>query len=227
MPVAELLAAAQGVMGVIQMVGGDARSQRLLSQRTGFQTPDEYFDILQATKNRSQQGFDAFSLNFLTNQTDRAFSSTLGSATKLGADPNQLSALFDQKVQSLMKVGAENHRLNMENFSKYLQAEAMIAENKTAEWQSKENMIKDRQQAAGTEKKEGLQNIFNAANAFISTQASDKTMDLFTELKKLLGGTNLAGGSETPIPTNRVGANPEKLYNTGGNSYYRRPGDMV
>lgn len=196
-PVSGGIAGAQAALGIIQTISADAKLKRLRAQRTAYKTPAEYFEILQATQNAAQQGYDAFTLNYLTNQTDRAFDSSLGAATRLGANPNDLNRLFDQKVQSVMKIGAENHALNMKNFSQYLSAKDVIGQNKAAEWKSQQDFIKDDMQAAAASKQQGIQNIGSAANAFISLSASSKTNDLYKQIADAVAAlkkTNPAGG---------------------------------
>lgn len=173
------LSGLQSVLGIIQMISGDARMKKLSQRRTAYQTPDEIFDILQATQNRAQQGYDPVTLNYLTNQADRTFDQASGAMLRLGGDPNELSALLDQTMQARMKIGAENHALNMENFSKYLSAVNTVAENKAAEWKSREDIIKDQMQSAGADKQAGLQNVVSAANAFMSLLSSAKTAGLY------------------------------------------------
>ena len=174
------LAAAQLVLGTIQAISGASRAKRLMQQRSAYKTPEEYFKILNLTKSMASQGFDAFSLNYMTNQTDRAFSSGLGTATRLGANPNDLSSMFDEKMQAVMKIGAENHALNMENIGKYLTAVDTIGQNKAAEWKSQQDIIKDKLQSAVADKQAGTQNIFNSFNSALSAYSSDKTGNLYT-----------------------------------------------
>lgn len=191
-PLSIVLTGAQAASGIIQMISGDAKMKRALAERKAYVTPDEYFKIFQATQSNAQQGFDPTTLNYLTNQTDRAFDQATGAATRLGANPNDLSALFDQKLQTMMKIGAENHQLNMENFSKYLGALDVLGQNKAAEWKSQQDIVKDKIQAAAAEKQAGLQNVGSAANAAISLSASSQTMDLYKQIEdalKALKGT--------------------------------------
>jgi len=177
-----ILTAAQGAMGIIQTISGDSKLKQLLAQRTSYKTPEEYFKILQATQNAAQQGYDAFTLNYLTNQNDRAFDEAAGAATRLGANPNDLAAIFDRKIQASMKIGAENHALNIKNFERFLSAEDVIGQNAAAEWKSEQEIIKDKMQAAGAEKAAGVQNIGSAANAAISIGASAKTSSLYKQI---------------------------------------------
>lgn len=184
MPVA--LAAAQVAMGIIQAVSAAKKAKKLAARRTAYQTPDEIMKILNASL--SQAGGDTITRDFETDQIDRTFSQITGNATRLGADPNDLSALFDQKIKGLMKVGQEFHASNMESFSKILSAYNLVAENKVAEWRSKEDILKDKLQAAGAEKAAGVQNIGSGANAFISLIASSKTSDLYKKSEDALRG---------------------------------------
>lgn len=192
-----ILAAAQAALGAGQMITGAGRAKRLMQQRTAYKTPEEYFKILQATQSMASSGFDAFTLNYLTNQTDRAFSQQLGVAERLGANPNDLSALFDQKLQGVMKIGAQNHALNMANIEKFFTAMDVIGQNKAAEWKSQQDIIKDQLQSAAEDKKAGLQNMFGSFNAAISSWASDKTMDLYNE-KKEKKAADQSGGTYSP-----------------------------
>lgn len=178
-PVSAGIAGVQAIAGTIQTISASNKIKKLLAQRTAYKTPEEYFDILNATQSMAQNGYDPVTLDYLTNQNDRSLSSSLSAATRLGADPNQLSALFDQSVQNIFKIGAENAQLNMKNFSRYLDAMDVIGQNKAAEWSSEQDIIKDKLQAASAEKAAGIQNIGSAANAAISMSAASQTADLY------------------------------------------------
>lgn len=180
-PVGLGLAGAQTALGIVQAITGDAKMKKLLAQRKAYVTPDEIFDILNATASRASSGYDPTTLNYLTNQTDRAFSSSLDAATLLGGDPNDLSALFDQKMQATFKIGAENQLLNMKNFERFLQAESLVADNLAAEAKSREDILKDRIQAAGFNKQSGLQNIGSGLNAALGTVSSLGTANLYRD----------------------------------------------
>lgn len=210
-PVGAGLAVAQGAFGIVQTISAAAKMKKLLAQRTTYKTPKEYYEILQATQNMAQQGYDPNTLNYLTNQTDRAFSSTVGAATRLGANPNNLSALFDQKMQQVMKIGAENHELNMKNLSMFLGAKDTIGQNMIAEWRSREDLIKDKMQAAGADKQAGLQNIGSAANAGISLASSSATSNLYKDMIKAAAEMN----KKSPSMLDREGMYTPTNYRAG------------
>lgn len=197
-PVSLALAGLQGGLGIIQSISGDAKAKRLMAQRTAYKTPDEIWKILNASL--SMAGGDTITRDFQTNQIDRGFSQALGTATRLGADPNDLSALFDQKMQGILKVGQQFHASNMEAFGKVLSAYNLVADNKAAEWSSGQDIIKDKLQAASAEKAAGIQNIGSAANAAIGISAAAKTSNLYTlQLEKMLkdAGITLPGTTTT------------------------------
>lgn len=180
-PVGLGVAAAQGVLGLVQSLTADAKIKKLLAQRKAYQTPEEIFKILQASENRAASGYDAQTLNYLTGQTDRALGAATNAATLLGADPNDLSAIFDQKIQSIMKIGAENHLENMKNFSNYISALGLVADNRAAEQKSQQDLLKDQLQAASLNKAVGGQNIAGGINTALSTLSSAATMDLYKQ----------------------------------------------
>lgn len=174
-----VIGGAQTALGAYQTISGNSAKNKALKQRKPYQTPQEIFDILNLTKSNAQLGFDPTTLAYLTNKTDRAFSGALGTAERLGANPNDLSGIFDQKMQSLMKIGAENHQLNMENFSKYLGALDSVASNKAAEQKSKQDIIKDYLQAAGQEVQTGTANISGGLNTALSSLTAGENAKLY------------------------------------------------
>lgn len=176
-----LLGAGQMVLGATQKEKADDDAKKALAMRKPYKTPEELYKILQATEYNAQNGFDPATLAYLTNQTDRAFDSALGTAELLGANPNDLSALFDQKLQATLKIGSENAALSMENFSKYLSANQMIASSKDAEWQDAENKVKDLQQQAGVAKAQATQQISEGLNTVVSGIGQLGTSDLYSE----------------------------------------------
>jgi len=178
------LGVAQAGYGIISDIKTQKKTKALMEQRKAFQTPDEIFQILNATQ--SNAGGDTQTRDYQTNQLDRAFSQQLGTAELLGADPNALSALFDQKMQGIMKVGEQFHVSNMEAFGKYLGALNTVAENKAAEQISADNLIKDQLQALGAQKQDNAKNIGSGVNAILGGLSANSQMDLY---KELMGGT--------------------------------------
>jgi hypothetical protein len=180
-PIGIGLSAAQTALGLVQAISGDAKMKKLLAQRKAYVTPQEIYDILNATASRASSGYDPQTLNYLTGETDRALGATLNTAELLGGDPNDLSAIFDKKIQASMKIGAENQLLNMQNFQRYLQAESVVADNKAAEFKSQQDILKDSIQAAAANKQAGLQNIGSGVNAGLATASAYGTAGLYNE----------------------------------------------
>lgn len=183
-PVSAGIAGAQAAFGIVQTISAQAKIKKLLAQRTAYKTPDEIFKILNASLSGAQG--DTITRDFQTDQLDRTFSQIMGVATRGGADPNDLSALLDQKIQGIIKVGQEFHASNMEAVSKVLSAYNLVADNKAAEWKSQQDIIKDKLQSASADKAAGVQNIGSAANAAISLSASSKTGDLYKQIADAL-----------------------------------------
>lgn len=176
-PVSASIAGVQAALGIVQTISGDARAKKARAKRTAYQTPEEIYKLLNLSLSGGQG--DTITRDFQTGKLDRTFSQILGGATRLGADPNDLSALFDQKIQGIMKVGQEFHASNMEAMSKILTAYDTVSQNKVAEWRSREDMLKDDIQAGAADKAAGIQNIGSSANAFIGLQAASKTANLY------------------------------------------------
>lgn len=173
------LAALQVGSGLVKNAKANKATKELLKERKPYETPDEVFKILNATQANAQSGYDAETLDYLNNQTDRAFSSAIGASELLGGDPNDLSAIFDQKIQQVMKIGAENHALNMTNFNKYLGALEMVGKSSDAEYVSEQNLIKDKLQAEAAKKAQADENIQNGLNLGLEAGSSLLSNDLY------------------------------------------------
>lgn len=202
---------AQGVSGLINKGKDRKELDKLVNSRQAFHTPDEIYQILNATQSEAGNGLDADTLAYLTGQSDKAFSSAVGASTLLGGDPNDLSALFTQKMQGIMQIGAENHAANLQNFSRYLGALNTVADNKAAEQISADNIIKDKIQAKSAEVSGDTKNINNGLNTVLGGLASNQEMQLFKtpSLPTLSGGTsnNPSGYSPSTIPVQQITPN--------------------
>ena len=211
-PVSLGLGVLQTGIGVVNGISNKAKQKKYLNQLKAYKTPQEVFDILNATQNNASQGLDPVTLNYLTNQTDQAFSSSIGAATRLGADPNDLSGIFSQKIDSIMKIGAENHQANMNNFSAYLSALGTVADNRAAEFKSQQDIIKNRLQATGVNLATATGNISGGLNTVLSTLTSSQIANLYnpdgtlkTQKKKVDPITGLAVDSTNQSPYLQLG----------------------
>lgn len=155
MPVEDFLVPGLGaVAGIAQSIieGGKAKKANreldsLFKKRTKYQTPKEIFDILNLTTSNAAQGFSDETNAYLTGQAGAGLSSGLGAASRLGADPNQLSGLLDNYFQNIFKIGNENELVKMKKFDSLTNAINLVSQHKDAEWQSQENLIKDQMQS--------------------------------------------------------------------------------
>lgn len=197
-------------LGLFGLNSAQDRLDKLLAQRKAYKTPDEVYEILAATQNNAQSGYDASTLNYLTSEADRAFSATLGTAQRMGADPNNLSAVFDSKMQAMMKIGANNHALNMENFSRYLGALDTLAANKAAEQKSEQDILKDQIQAAAGDKATGWQNIAGGVNTAIGTLSANKVANLYTN--DGVATSAGAGGLRRAVDASTIGRDIDREY---------------
>lgn len=178
-------AALQLGLGAYQMFSGDKESDRLRKLRRGYQTPEEIYEMYQMVQSHASSGLDPFTLQYMTSEADQAFTATNNVAKLLGADPNALGANFTQHVNQIMKIGDENHRANLDNFVRLVDAKNIVAANKAAEQKSREDMLKDDITAANMDKQAGVQNIGNAFNSFLGVLAADGTSDLFKTKEEL------------------------------------------
>lgn len=174
----------QTVIGAIGQGKANKKLKKLFKQRSEFQTPQEVFDILNSTQYNAQSGYDPQTLDFLTNSADRSFATQTGTALRLGADPNMVAGLDDRYLQDIMRIGSDNATLQLQNFDKFLNAKQLVATNKEAEWQSKENLIKDQMQAITGQAAAGAQNVNSGFNLLTQGIANYGTAQLYKDRNK-------------------------------------------
>ena len=170
-------------IGIINSIGARKRQNKLLSQRTSYKTPAEINQILQATQQNASLGLDPSTMDFLNNKTNTSFASSLDVIQRLGGDPNAMSSIFGQKVDALGNIAEMDTQAKMRNFSAYLSALDTVATNKTAEWKSEQDIIKDKLQAAGADLNTANQNISGGVNMVTGAIGSQMTMDLYKNKK--------------------------------------------
>ena len=178
-PVGAGLGILQAGIGIVEKIGAKKKINNLLNQREAYKTPKEIYDVLNATQSNAQSGFDPTTLNYLTTQTDNSFSSSLDTAKRLGADPNAMSAIFTQKIDAISGIASNNHQLQMQNFSTYLNALNTVADNKAAEFKSQQDIVRDKLQSAGANLASATGNISNGINTALGSLSAAATRDLY------------------------------------------------
>lgn len=193
-------------VGVAKDIKANKDSKAAQAKIKPYETPKEIYDVLNATEANAGSGFDPETLNFLTNQSDNAFGGSLATAERLGADPNALSAIFGQKVNSIMEIGAQNHQLQMANFSAYLNALNSVGANDAAEQKSKQDLLKDQLQKIAMEKQIAAGQISQGINAGIAGISNAAMAKLY--------GTGATPNTYAPQTTNTTGYVPPPVTST-------------
>lgn len=178
-PVGLALGGLQTALGIYQGIAGDARAQRVMRKRRAFQTPEEILDLAKFDQSQVGSGLDPQTLQYLTGNADNALSTSLNTAARLGADPNQLSNLLDQRFQQNLSIGAQNQLENMKKFSTYRDSLQILAANDAAEQKSREDLLKDQLQAASAMQQQAVPNVLGGGNTILNTLSAAKTAELF------------------------------------------------
>lgn len=199
-------AAVGGVQALVN-AGKERRANRelknLFSQRRQFQTPEEIFEILNMQQFNAQQGFSDQTTEYLTGQAGAGLSAGLGTAARLGADPNQLGGLIDNYYQDIFKIGSESELVKMKKFDSLTTALNLVAENKAAEQVSADNLIKDQMQAVASRvgaANAGQQSGLNLALSSIGALATNNLYKTNTPNNSTVTASNTAA----TIPVSRV-----------------------
>lgn len=184
MPVAIIpaaLAAFQIGKGIVDSNNAKKAAKAAQAQIKPYKTPQEVYDVLNATQYNAQSGFDASTLDYLTNQTDSAFAGSLSTAERLGSDPNALSAIFGQKINGIMQVSAQNHQLQTQNFSAYINALNAVGASDAAQQKSIQDQLKDQLQKIAIDKQMATQQISAGINTGISALSNNEMLKLYKQ----------------------------------------------
>lgn len=207
--------AAQGatsLIGAVQIISDLTKAgkanrnlSRLFKQRRAFQTPSEIFDIVNAQESNAASGFSPETLQYLTMGANTGLASTLGSATRLGGDPNNFSSILDTYSRGIFSIGKENELVKMKKFDGLMNALQLLASNKEAEWLSEENLIKDQMaaeaQKIGAAEKgvgSGANLLVNSISAFGATDIYDNNNGRRNRRGNFSGGSSTGGDPLNP-----------------------------
>lgn len=171
------LAALQTGLGIFETISGNSQLNSLQKQRQAYVTPDAINKIFSLSL--SQAGGDTQTRDFQNQQLDTAFAGMSNTALKLGADPNDLSGMWEQLINGKIKVGQDFHASNMDAMNKVYSALNLVADNKAAEWRSQQDILKDKIQAAAGKVQAGYQNISGGLNTGLAAEQSALTRDMW------------------------------------------------
>lgn len=178
-----LLGAAQTGIGIAEKAKAKKDAAKALGQRRSYQTPEELYKILSATQNNAQTGFDSATMQYATNETDRAFDASLSTNQLLGGDPNSQSAIFGEKLNAIMGIANQSHAVKMQNFNQFLGALSSVGQSKDAEFFSQQNLVKDKQQQAGVDLANSSQQISAGLNTGLASLAAITESNLYDNPK--------------------------------------------
>lgn len=195
------LAAVSIGLGVAKDVKANKANKAAQAQIKPYKTPQAVLDVLQATEANAGSGFDKTTLNYLTSQTDNAFGGSLATAERLGADPNILSSIFAQKVDAISGIAAQDHQLQMQNFSAYINALNATGANDAATQKSEQDILKDRLQKIAQDKADATAQISQGINSGIAGISNYATA-------KLYANAGASSNPYTPQTTNTTGYLP-------------------
>ena len=194
-------------LGVAQAIGGAAKIKKLQAQRKAYEIPEGIQKILNASYANAQG--DTTTQNYQTNLIEQQGAAAIGGATRLGGDPNTLSAIFGQQIGAIGQAAQTTHASKMQAFSQVLAAENLMAENEAARQKSEQDIIKDQIQSQAAIMQSGLQNIAGGVNTAIATDSAARQAQLYKDVaaKNVPIVQNVVNNtpSVTPVTTQSVG----------------------
>lgn len=176
--------ALQTGIGIVQSLTGKKKVNSLLAQQAAdpFQIPGQIQDILNVNEFNSQG--DTVTRNYETGAMDNAFAGTIGSEQRYSTgNANDYAAAFSQKMANTFQIGEQFHKSNMEAFAGLTAALQTSADYKTAAWQSRQDLIKNRIQAAQTTANTGTANVSGGVSGILGAITAQQSADLYDKNK--------------------------------------------
>lgn len=181
------LAAGSALLGAGQYFSERAKAKRvqrdmkrLFSQRKAYQTPQELLDIANL-RLANTQGFSDQTMSYLTGEADAALATGVGTATRLGADPNQIGGVLDQYYRQIAGIGTQSDLAKMGQIDAVANAIGVLAQSREAEQVSADNLIKDQLQGKYAELGLANQGMTSGANFAIQGLSNLALLDLYGE----------------------------------------------
>ena len=211
-----VLGGAQAVQGLVQQFSGNARLKRLMQQREAYKTPDEVQQQLQIAENQAQSGYGADTMAYINNQTNNALTNSLDTVTKLGGDPNDISAIFSRNVDAIMKTAGDSEMAKVLKFDKLYTGLQGVIQGKDAEFADRRAKLDDQMASAGMKVKAGSQNLQsglgNVVGAFANDAIANKGLpDSITPVTGAVNTMPAAAQSSSTQPAIGTTATPAPL----------------
>lgn len=181
-PAGLVLGGLQTALGIYQAISGGAKADRLQRKRRAFKTPEEILDLAKLDQSRIGTGYEPGVLHYLTGNADNALSSSLNTAKLLGANPNQLNDLLEERFQQNLAIGSGDQLENMKKYSALRESMQILAANDAAEQKSREDLLKDQLQAASATQQQAVPNILGGGNTILNTFSAANTANLFKQM---------------------------------------------
>ena len=183
----------QGGIGIAQGISDNNRLNRLLKQREAYKTPELTNQQFQIAQNQAESGYGADTLNYIKSQTDNALTNSLDTATKLGANPNDISSIFSRNVDAIMKTASDSELAKVTKFDKLYTSIANVAAGQDAEFADRRAKNDDQMAAAGMKVKAGndtlKSGLGNIAGAF-TNYATSQIGNPDNTVSPVMGGVN-------------------------------------
>ena len=194
MPLPILAIAALAAAGVKAYIGArqQARAKKLAAQNTrpDFDIQKEYFTNRDLAANAAQSGLPQATLNYATQNMDRALGSNNSAVLQAGGGPNAIGANYDQYNQGQLGLAATDAQARASNINRLMQANNDLASQRTMAWSlNKQQPYLNRAAEAAQLRATGTQNINSAINEGVSAAANYETSRLYSANNGNLGSS--------------------------------------
>ena len=171
----------QAGIGIAQSISGNKRLKRLLQQREDYKTPDEVSQQFQMAQQQAQTGFSAETLSYLTKNTNNSLTSSFDAARRMGGNANDISSIFSQNVDAIMKTASDSELLKVQKFDRLYTSISKVIEGQDAEFADRRAKQNDKEAAAAMQVAAGNKNLESGINGIMGGFANNATSVLGKE----------------------------------------------
>lgn len=124
---------------------------------------DEYYENKNIAAGLATGGLPQQTKDYLTQERQRAFGTSINAMLAGGASPNDVSGLFDIYDQSINRIGAQDADQQLKNIQYYMGLNTQLAGEKTKSWAVNEYAPYQNKLAEITQRRAAAEQNFNSA----------------------------------------------------------------
>ena len=163
-----------------------------------------YEDMLSMYEDQAQYGYDASTMNFLTEENQNALTGTLQTMLMAGASPNDVAGAYAGYSNQMQKAAADSSDKRWAKIAALSSAADKLFESKQQEFlYNEDGPYKDAAQAAAAKQNVGQQQLWGGLQSVVGTAVKQRTEDMLYNIEMGKTGSKSQPSGVAPVETTK------------------------